>query len=220
MEAKKEIVKIIQKMSRKYSPDMIFSDWVECSALAFQNCCQMIHNKTWEQREEQYKNVMKRYTQEEQAKLVYMLELLEYALREDIRDVLGEIYMESGCGSKITGQFFTPFHLSVLTAEMSLPDIIPENEKIMLNEPSVGGGGMIIAAAKALKNRGINYQKIMRVTAQDLDWRSVHMAYVQFSLLGINAEVVQGDTLSDPYIPGNYPEYRVLRTPARMGVLL
>lgn len=79
---------------------------------------------------------------------------------------------------------------------------------------------MIIAIAAVLKERGINYQYCMKVTAQDLDWRSVYMAYVQFSLLGIDAVVIQGDTLCNPYIPGETDERRVLRTPKNMGVLL
>lgn len=34
-------------------------------------------------------------------------------------DVLGEIYMESGCGNKSTGQFFTPFHVSQLCSDIA-----------------------------------------------------------------------------------------------------
>ena len=59
----------------------------------------------------------------------------------------------------------------------------------------------------------------MEVVAQDLDWNGVFMSYVQFSLLGIDAIVVQGDTLIEPYVNG-YPESRVLRTPRNRGVLI
>ena len=45
------------------------------------------------------------------------------------------------------------------------------------------------------------------------------MTYLQLSLLGIRAKVVQGDTLADPYRAG-YPPERILRTPRDMGVLL
>ena len=220
-EKKKEIVQKIQKMAGKYSPDMIFSDWVQCSALAIQNSCQLVHDSVWKSREEQYKNTMNKYSLEERQEFVKMLHLLTDAFEEKMSDILGEIYMESGCGSKQTGQFFTPFHLSKLTAEVALANrVINENEKLEINEPSVGGGGMIIATAAILKERGINYQRCMRVTAQDLDWRSVYMAYVQFSLLGINATVVQGDTLQNPYNGQSYERSHVLMTPAKMGVLI
>ena len=78
---------------------------------------------------------------------------------------------------------------------------------------------MIIAAAKVLKERGLNYQRCMKVVGQDLDWRGVYMAYVQLSLLGIDAIVVQGNTLAEPYVEG-YDRSRMLRTPMNMGVIL
>lgn len=218
--SKKEIVRTIQSLSGKYAPDMIFSDWVTCSAIGIYNSCFLIHNSAWKSREEQYINTMKKYTLEERKQFVRMLKLLTDAFEEGMSDILGEIYMESGCGSKRTGQFFTPFHLSKLTAELELANIvIDENKKYEIAEPSVGGGGMIIATAAVLKERGINYQKCMKVVAQDLDWRSVYMAYVQFSLLGIDAVVVQGDTLQHPY-DEHTDERHILRTPKRMGVLI
>lgn len=208
-------------MSGKYSPDNIFNDWVLCSAIAIYNSCFLVHNKAWIEREERYINTMKKYTLEERQEFVHMLHLLTNALDERMGDILGEIYMESGAGSKATGQFFTPFHISKLTAEMALAnEKLNENEIYELNEPSVGGGGMIIATALAMKERGINYQRCLRVVGQDLDWRSVYMAYVQFSLLGIDAIVVQGDTLQTPYVEGMTPENHILRTPKNMGVLL
>lgn len=147
-----------------------------------------------------------------------MMAMLVETLEYDMTDVLGQIYMESGMGSKAAGQFFTPYHLSYLCAELSMPE--PDDNGIYrINEPSCGGGGMIIAVAQVLKERGINYQKQMRVVAQDLDWKGVYMCYLQLSLLGINAIVVQGDTLADPYKKG-YPPERVLYTPCKMGVLV
>ena len=79
---------------------------------------------------------------------------------------------------------------------------------------------MIIAVAKLMKESGINYQKHLDVVAQDLDWKGVHMTYLQCSLLGIKATCVQGDTLSEPFDPKKTEERRVMRTPAKMGVLL
>ena len=73
--------------------------------------------------------------------------------------------------------------------------------------------------AVALQKKGINYQNVMKVVAQDLDWRCVYMCYLQLSYMGIDAICVQGDTLLDPYREG-YPQARVLRTPKNTGVLL
>lgn len=208
-------------MSGKYAPEMIFADWVMCSAIAIYNSCFLLQNSAWKSREEQYISVMQKYTLEERKEFVRMLNLLTEAFEENMSDILGEIYMELGCGSSRTGQFFTPFHISKLTAECELANVaINENQKYEIMEPSAGGGGMIIATAAVLQERGINYQKCMKVVGQDLDWRSVYMAYVQFSLIGLDAVVVQGDSLCDPYIPGKTEETHILRTPMNMGVLL
>ena len=124
--------------------------------------------------------------------------------------------MEAGCGNKYVGQFFTPFHLSELCARLGADG----TDKIYhMNEPSCGGGAMILATAKALKDIGINYQRRLKVVAQDLDWLGVYMTYVQCNIVGIDAIVVQGDTLKEPYA-NNYPKSRILRTMNNMGGLI
>lgn len=215
MKEKREIVKKITDMSGKYAAGTIFSDWVQCMALAIQNTCQLVHNQLWHEREQEYLSIMGKYSREEQIRMSHMFHLLSCAFEDELTDLLGEIYMEANCGNKRTGQFFTPFHLSCLAAELASADVSEENPAI-LNEPSVGSGGMIIAAASALKKRGLNYQRCMKVVAQDLDWRSVYMTYVQLSLLGIDATVIQGDSLMN-----EKPEPKqIFKTPNRMGALL
>ena len=147
--------------------------------------------------------------------------MLTMALEEEIQDVLGEVYMAAGLGNKNTGQFFTPFHLSEAAASLAIPkDISPQNP-LTMNEPSCGGGGMIIAAAKILHDREIDFQHSMKVVAQDLDWKGVYMTYVQLSLLGIKATVVQGNTLAEPFTGiGNCSGDRIFRTPAEKGLLI
>lgn len=217
---KKDIIKMIESMSGKYAPYDVFSDWIKMYALAISNACQLRHDKLWQEREEQFADVERKYTPEERTKFAQMCAMLVETTGERMGDILGEIYMEAGMGSKYTGQFFTPYHVSLMTAKLTLTDMQPDEKGYYhLNEPSCGGGGMIIAAAQALMEKGINYQRRMKVIAQDLDWKGVYMCYVQLSLYGIKAIVVQGDTLKEPYKTG-YPEERVLRTPAERGLLL
>lgn len=217
VETKKKIVKMIEQMAGKYSEYEIFSNWVELGALTYANSCKVIHDKIWHDREKRYIEIMNRYSKEDQQNMITMFGLLHVAFERGMSDILGEIYMESGCGSKANGQFFTPFHLSELNARLQLEGIT-EEQKLTINEPSTGGGGMIIATAKVLKEKGINYQRCMDVVAQDLDWKGVHMTYLQLSILGIKAIVVQGNTLSEPYVKG-YDRNRMFITPAKMGVL-
>lgn len=165
-----------------------------------------------------YLDTVQKYTADEAMKFTEMLAFLTEALETDMADILGQIYMESGMGSKAAGQFFTPYHLSRLCAALALPEP-DETGKYRINEPSCGGGGMIIAAASVLRERGMNYQRVMDVVAQDLDWKGVYMCYLQLSLLGIPAVCVQGNTLAEPYVPGVTGAGRILITPAKAGLL-
>lgn len=213
----KDLIKMINDMSGRYSGYEIFSDWVKMGALAICNFCHVFHGKIWKEREQAYLDVARKYSQDELQKFCKMLGLLIMALEQEPSDVLGEVYMRAGLGSKVSGQFFTPFHLSELCARMGINDVDPDGaEPIELLEPSCGGGGMIIAAAKVLRDKGVNYQKRLRVVAQDLDWKGVYMTYLQLSLLGIRAKVVQGDTLCNPYDPDKTPPNHIMETPAEM----
>lgn len=217
MDRKKEIIKTIHSIAGKYSAYEVFNDWIRCCSIAISNSCQLFQDKVWHDREQLYLDTIRRYTEEEGKKFIEMFEMLAETLEEP-SDVLGQIYMEAGMGSKAAGQFFTPFHLSELCAALTIPE--PNQDGIYeINEPSCGGGGMIIAVASVLMKKGINYQQKMKVVAQDLDWKGVYMCYLQLSLLGIDAVCVQGNTLAEPYID-NFPSERMLYTPRRRGVLL
>ena len=224
MDRRREIIDTINAMSGRRSGYEIFTDWIRCLAMAISNAVTPFHGKDWQDREQTYIDTMRNYTDKEREQFARLTACLVDTLEDDPYDVLGDVYMNAGMGSKMAGQFFTPFHLSVLSARISLQDSIAsyrdEKTKLTLNEPTCGGGVMIIAAAKVLKDEGINYQKVMDVIAQDLDWKGVYMCYVQLSLLGIKAICVQGDTLSDPYVKGKTPRSRILVTPAKMGVLI
>ena len=217
---KKQIAKCIKEISSgAYSPQVVFFDWMQCLALSISNTCTLIHNDLWKKREEQYLSTIRKYDKEARYKMSDMVGMLT-ATYEDtgLSDVLGEVYMESVGGNKNTGQFFTPYHVSLACAELVVPKNI-NDDRIPLHEPSCGSGGMVVATAQVLQKRGINYQKTLDVVCQDLDWSAVYMCYVQLSLLGIKAIVVEGDTLAEPYKKG-YPKARVFYTPAKRGLLI
>lgn len=223
MDRKQEMIRIINDMSGKYSGYEIYSDWLRCLALSISNACCMVHDKVWKDREQAYLDTMRKYTPEDHEAMARLTACLIDTLEDGPDDVLGHVYMASGMGSKIAGQFFTPYHLAVLTAKIGLVEKLEqyqETGKITINEPTCGGGAMIIASAQILRDQGINYQKAMEVVAQDLDWKGVYMCYVQLSLLGISAICVQGDTLQEPFIPGRTPRDRILVTPMKAGALI
>ena len=158
-------------------------------------------------------------------KIAELTGLLIETLEEGPDDILGDVYMKADMGSKAAGQFFTPFHLSELSARVGLIGMIDEYkagklDRITISEPACGGGAMILAAAKVLYESGINYQTAMEVVAQDIDWKGVYMCYVQLSLLGISAICVQGSTLEEPYDPDRTERSHILRTPRKAGLLV
>jgi type I restriction-modification system DNA methylase subunit len=214
-----EIVKMINKMSGKYSAYEIFTDWVTCCAISIDNGCKIFHDDIWKSRENQYLEIRRKYTEEEWHQIVRMFSLLAESLESETKDILGDVFMKLEMGSSWTGQFFTPWNISRLNAEIGLgePD---KNGKYTINEPSCGAGAMIIAAAASPQEKGINFQTHMDVVAQDIDWKGVCMCYTQLSLLGISAVVVQGDTLMNPYIPGEGDNGHIFTTPKKRGLLL
>lgn len=222
MDHKREIIKDIERIAGKYSPYEVFTDWIRSAALSISNSLAMIHDNVYQDREQTYMDTVRKYTPDELRIICGLTGHLVMALEENMEDVLGDVYMKSGMGSKSAGQFFTPFHLSELTARLSIlsSNLVKSEEMITLNEPTCGGGGMIIAACKVLKDQGINYQRRLDVVAQDLDWKGVYMTYLQLSLIGCRAIVVQGNTLSDPFDPTKTDRSRMLYTPAKMGALL
>lgn len=225
MDRKREIIQIIDSMSGKYSGYEIFTDWIRSLSLAIENSTHMIHDKYWRDREQLYLDTMRKYTEQERSNLCKLTACLVDTLEDGPFDVLGDVYMKGGMGSKLAGQFFTPYHLSVLTARIGVMEQVKayksgEISKITVNEPSCGGGAMVIAAAQVLKEEGINYQTAMDVVAQDLDWKGVYMCHVQLSLLGISAICVQGDTLANPYVLGVTDRSHILQTPRRAGMLI
>lgn len=151
---KKQIAKCIKEISSgAYSPQVVFFDWMQCLALSISNTCTLIHNDLWKKREEQYLSTIRKYDKEARYKMSDMVEMLT-ATYEDtgLSDVLGEVYMESVGGNKNTGQFFTPYHVSLACAELVVPKNI-NDDRIQLHEPSCGSGGMVVATAQVLQKK-------------------------------------------------------------------
>lgn len=207
MDYKDEIVKKIQGMTCGQSVYSIFEDWVEMLALSISNSIDVMN---YREREELYMSIAKKYDKKHLNTMCEMNSLLIEAFEHGMDDVLGYVYMHLEISSSRLGQFFTPYHICQLMARMNKPE--PDADGVIrINEPSCGAGGNIIAFAEWLRMNGINYQEVLIVVCQDLDWKAVYMCYVQLSLYGIPAVVVQGNTLSEPYTGGRIPN--AFRTP-------
>ena len=188
MDYTKEIIKQINKMSNSKSSYQIFCDWIKCTALAIAQSVFFTSS-----REGEFNEIKNNYSDDDITRMSKMTGMLIETFEDHFGDILGNLFMLSGWGNKNTGQYFTPYSLSLATASC----IDYSDKIIVLNEPSAGAGGMIIATAESMKNNGIDFQKKLRVIAQDLDYNALYMCYIQLSLYGIDAKVIQGDTLEN-----------------------
>lgn len=204
-----EIAKILDRI-QGFDTYTVISDFFAVSAIAVRN--NVDYGKERESYEQRYLSIVKKYRKEDleifaQALGVFM-GWIQKAMDGDIpfRDFAGEIYMDSGTSSGKAGQFFTPYHVSHLMAEVNFDkekikaeiDADPDR-LITIAEPTCGAGGLIVAAIDVLKNAGVNYAWNVFVDCGDIDSRCVHMTYLTLSLLGVPAVVRKGDALSLDY---------------------
>lgn len=205
-----EMLKLIDKFSSRHHKHEILSDCFEVWAICISN---RFDKPQFEQREKRYLDIVKKYEKNDlelMAQLFAEIWVLLSNMPEDgFDDYLGQLYMLSDTSSKKAGQFFTPYSVSKLSAEMTLGGSDKLNEDIItLYEPACGSGGMVLAFMDTLNSRGINYAAHSFTVAGDIDSRCVHMAYIQLSLAGVPAIVEQRNALTMELIGG------VWKTPA------
>lgn len=196
--SKKAMLKLFNDFNYKYSLWDVFQDFSFIAAACFSNKVDLLNFK---KREDEYFRVIKKYNTEDLHRFAKILAELIDGLSISPGDILGEIFMELDLGSHFKGQFFTPYQLSLATAEVMIGNndiqkIIDKQGYVTLCEPACGSAGMVIAFAEAMRKRGFNPQKQLLVEATDLDVKCVHMAYAQLSLLYIPAVIYHGNTLS------------------------
>lgn len=188
-----EIKQLFKELNKRHNPHQVFNDFLELSALSISNSIDL---KNYKVREERYREISKRYTKNELNLFSDILGELAVDL-EKPKDVLGDMLMELEEGNKIKGQYFTPFHICLLNAAIAFDEEkLKENGFLVVNEPSCGGGSLIIALYVTMLKRGYNPEKQLKVIARDLDLKSVFMCYIQLSLLGVAAKVEHSNALS------------------------
>jgi len=112
-------------------------------------------------------------------------------------DILGPYFCEinSKSGRDQRGEFYTPPCISSMMAKMSVnvDEIVERGLPFTIGEPACGSGGMVLAIAEEFaRAKSVD---LMRVTAQDISRVGCDMAYVNFALWGIPAQIIWGDTL-------------------------
>lgn len=179
-------------MSGKHSRHNLFHDFVTMASSTLIVRSSPSHA---EQSEAEYMAVAGKYTSDELTQFAHLLAITTLALDDKPQDFLGAVFMQAEISNSHMGQFFTPYELSLMTAQMTLQGVDTSKELITVQEPACGSGGMVVAFCEAARAIGINYQSQTYTVATDLSEVAARMAYIQLSLLGIPAHVVWGDTL-------------------------
>ncbi len=190
----KEFTSALEALDRSKNISTVFLDFLTLSMCSLAQPFYRSPNI-----EQRYKNTICNYTKEQAESFSKLLALLISALEEKHQDFLGQIFSNLNLGNSNKGQFFTPYHVSKMMAEINFTDSKNEIDNkgfITLSEPCCGSGGMVIAYCETMKEKGYNYQHQLYVEAVDVDDICFKMAYIQLSLYGIPAKVVRGDSLT------------------------
>lgn len=199
-DSEKEFLKLFDKLTYLRSAWQVWEDLMTVMACSISNAVDRTPDK-YKRREEQYERAIKRIGSVEIP--AQMLGIITMALENNPdQDFLGKLYMSLNLGSHWHGQFFTPYNVCRMMAEMNFGDgIQAEIERkgyISVCDPCVGAGAMLIAAANAMRRAKANYQTSAVFVGQDIDRVVAMMAYIQLSLIGCPGYIIIGNSLTNP----------------------
>jgi type I restriction-modification system DNA methylase subunit len=187
-----DFLDILDKIKPSKHRYEVFSDWLILASAALY--------APWKKDksvEEEYLQIAKLYNASELDKLVQLFVITVKALERNDRDFLGEVFALGELSNERNGQYFTPFDISRVMAEVVIGKIKCEKSHVIrINDPCCGAGGMLIACTLVLKERGINYQKDVLFVGTDIDHRCARMCYIQLSLLAAPAIIICGNTIT------------------------
>lgn len=214
---RKVIVDTIHRIGSEHGVAQVWADWCEGMALGWAN--QIGNSKpdargdVWHEREARYMAIVKRYGAEDWRKLaalhdvlVDLLEGLDVGQRPAQKqawsgggDPLGELYMELELGNDRAGQFFTPWSVCLVMAQLqglgaAQADIAAQGF-CRVDDCAVGSGSLLLAMAEVAQQEGLNPQTQLWFHGRDLSSNAVHMAYVNLCLRGLPGVIEHGDTL-------------------------
>lgn len=197
-------IKCFEAFGPKHNRYQVMSDFALFGSAALHNAVALSQDL-----EDEYLRAAKRYDREELSRHAELLATVVAGLEAGGEDFLGQAFMTLELGNERAGQFFTPWHVSKMMAQISHGEALSNlgGEFVTFSEPACGAGGMILAFAEVMREAGHNPQRQLWVQAWDIDSLPARLCYIQLALLHIPAEIVIGDTL-------RYQARQVLRTPA------
>lgn len=199
-DSEKEFLKLFDHLTYSQSAWQAWEDLMTVMACSISNAVDRTPDR-FKRREEQYERAIERLGGVEIP--AQMLGIITIALDENPdQDFLGKLYMCLNLGSHWHGQFFTPYCVCRMMAEMNFGEgtqaEIERKGYISVCDPCVGAGAMLMAAANAMKKAKVNYQTNTVFVGQDIDRVVAMMAYIQISLIGCPGYIIVGNSITNP----------------------
>lgn len=199
----KAFLDVFGQLTNRHRSWDVWRDFITMFACSISNPLDKEHRH---KREELYLQTVKKYKKQEQELFPELAAQTVLALEENPeQDFLGSIFMSLNLGNEHNGQFFTPYDVCKMMAEVTMDGVLLKVERdgyISINDPCCGAGATLIAgihvAKKHLDKANLNYQNHILVVAQDIDEVVALMCYIQLSLLGVAGYVKVGNSLTDP----------------------
>lgn len=205
----KDFLNEFNKLTRTHRPFDVWRDFVIMFACAISNPLDKFHYKD---REERYLSIIHKYSKDEQMIFPKLAAYTTMALDANPeQDFLGKMFMDLGLGNNSAGQFFTPYSVCQLMADVvtsdldnNLQDKLEKQGYISLADECCGAGATLIAAINTIKRKmekampSMNFQRHLLVVGQDIDETVALMCYIQISLLGVAGYIKVGNSITDP----------------------
>ena len=200
-----EFAKAFRPLSERHKPWQVWADFVNAAAIAMAAQFDPPDTEKYKEREREYFRIMKQYDEKERMVFPQLLLMMMQALEEEPeQDFLGEMFMMLELSNHWKGQFFTPYDVCRMMAEMTMQDAAAHIERkgwVGIYDPACGAGATLIAARNYLQRNPcgklLGHQQTLFV-AQDIDRTAALMCYLQLSMLGCAGYVIVGNTITNP----------------------
>lgn len=201
----KEFLNTFRKLTYRHRAWDVWRDFIVMFACTISNSVDKSH---YEEREERYLKIINKYDKAEQEIFPELTAFTIMALDDNSeQDFLGKMFMDLNLGNESNGQFFTPYHVCQLMADIAVGDNLTEIEQrgfVSVHDCCCGAGAMFIAAIHSVRKQlekrepPLNYQNHILIVGQDIDEIVALMCYIQISFLGVAGYVKVGNALTDP----------------------
>ena len=155
----KVLVGLFKKLTGKKALWQVFNDCIEMIAISIQNA--FLHGSKFRENENRYGEIAKQYSKDEQ-KIISQIysEIINLLEKNPFSDLLGDLYMQLNMGSDALGQMFTPYNISLLSAEITFDEDTAKSEienqgYIKVLEPSAARVGNAEGTSSAQAEAGI-----------------------------------------------------------------